>query len=105
MTLAEFNTLLATTGYDVAYEHFPETEVPTMPFICYAETGSDNFGADGIVYQPIKVLQVQLFTKTKDTVAEGKLENVFEASRIYWEKESEYNENELCYRVIYNIEI
>ena len=104
MTLSQFKTMLASTGYPVAYQHFPETDVPAMPFICYAATGSNNFGADGIVYQPIKVLQVQLFTKTKDIEAEGNLENVFETARIYWEKESEYNEDELCYRVIYNIE-
>src|SRR5574344_1126661 len=105
MTLAELKTILATTGYDVAYEHFPETDVPAMPFICYAETGSNNFGADGIVYDKGKMLQVQLFTKTKNEVAEANLETVFENNRIYWENTGEYNEDELCYRVIYNIEI
>lgn len=105
MTLSEFNTILESAGYAVAYEHFPETDVPAMPFICYAETGSDNFAADGVVFEPVKMLQVQLFTKTKDIEAEGNLEAVLNESRIYWNKTAEYDEDELCYRTIYEVEI
>lgn len=105
MTLSQFKTMLASTNYPVAYEHFPETEVPTMPFICYAAVGSNNFGADGIVYEKGTMLQVQLFTKTKNEVAEATLEAVFEDNRIYWENTGEYNEDELCYRVIYEVQI
>lgn len=105
MTLTQFKTMLEGTGYPVAYEHFPETEVPTMPFVCYAVTGSNNFDADGIVYEKGKMLQVQLFTKTKNEVAEASLETVFENNRICWENTGEYNEDELCYRVIYEVQI
>lgn len=105
MTLSQFKTMLASTNYPVAYEHFPETDAPTMPFICYAAVGSNNFGADGIVYEKGTMLQVQLFTKTKDEVAEATLEAVFEDNRIYWENTGEYNEDELCYRVIYEVQI
>lgn len=103
MTLAELKTLLDTTTYSVAYQHFPESNVPTMPFICYMETGSDNFAADGKVYEPVKMIQIQLFTKTKDTVAEGKVETALQ--NIYWNKTAEYNDDERCYRVVYEIEI
>lgn len=103
MTLAELKTLLDTTTYRVAYEHFPESDVPAMPFICYAETGSDNFAADGKVYEPIKTVQVQLFTKNKDTVAEGKVETALQ--NLFWNKTAEYNKDELCYRTVYELEI
>lgn len=105
MTLSQFKTMLASTGYPVAYQHFPETDAPTMPFICYAVVGTNNFGADGIVYEKGAMLQVQLFTKTKDEAAEATLEAVFEDNRIYWENTAEYNEDELCYRVIYEVQI
>lgn len=103
MELSEINTLLQTTGYSVAYQHFDERDIPSMPFICYSEVGSDNFGADGIVYHPIKRIEVHLFTKKKDTTAEGKVEQAL--SSLFWQKSSEWNEDELCYRTIYDLEV
>ena len=103
MTLASLKTLLETTKYPVAYQFFPEEVAPDMPFICYAETGSDNFAADGKVFLPVKVVEVQLFTKYKDTTAEGALETALKS--MYWTKECEYLEDEICHRTIYSIEI
>lgn len=102
MTLKEIKELLEASGYPVAYEHFEETEVPSMPFICYAEVGSNNFGADGVVYQPIKRIEVQLFTKKKDIEAEGKVEEAL--SSLFWQKDIEFSDDELCYRTIYTLE-
>lgn len=103
MTLEALRIQLETSGMRVAYEHFDENDVPTMPFVCYAETGSNNFAADGVVYEPVKVVEVQLFSKIKDLTAEAKLEASM--SNLFWTKESEWNEDELCYRVIYTIQI
>ena len=103
MTLAELKTQLDTSRLPVAYEHFDESSVPAMPFVCYAEVSSDNFAADGVVYLPVKVIEVQLFTKIKDISAEAALEGAM--SGLFWQKESEWDEDELCYRVIYTIQI
>lgn len=103
MTLQELYTLLCTTGYQVAYESFTEATVPAMPFICYAEVGSNNFGADGKVFYPVKRIEVQLFTNKKDVEAEQKIETAL--SNIYWSKEGTCNDAELCFRTIYTIEI
>ena len=102
MTLAGLKTLLETTKYSVAYQSFPESDVPDMPFICFAEVGSDNFAADGKVYLPVKVVEVQLFTKKKDTTAEAAVESALQD--LYWTKECEYIEDELCHRIVYSIE-
>lgn len=102
MTLKEVKELLETAGYPVAYEHFEEAVVPSMPFICFAEVGSNNFGADGRVYQPIKRIEIQLFTKKKDIEAEGNVEQAL--SSLFWQKDIEYSDDELCYRTIYQIE-
>lgn len=103
MTLEALRIQLETSGMRVAYEHFDVNDVPTMPFVCYAETGSNNFAADGKVYEPVKVVEVQLFSKIKDLTAEANLEASM--SNLFWTKESEWNEDELCYRVIYTVQI
>ena len=103
MTLLELNIKLKASGYPVAYEHFEEENVPTMPFVCYAETGTNNFIADGEVYLVVPVIKVQLFTTRKDLIAESNVEAALQG--IVWEKEQEYLEDELCYRTIYTIEI
>lgn len=103
MSLEQLYTLLTSTGYSVAYQSFKESNVPAMPFLCYAEVGSNNFAADGKVYCPVKRVEVQLFTATKDIEAETKVETAL--SNLFWDKEPEYIEEELCYRTIYTIEI
>lgn len=103
MTLAELKTKLDTSDLPVAYMSFPETEAPSMPFICFMATYTDNFGADGTVYEVIQAAEVQLFTKNKDLTAEAALEGVLDG--LYWNKQDEYIEDELCYRVIYTITI
>lgn len=103
MTLAELYTQLQSTGYSVAYQHFEESNVPSMPFICYAEIASNNFGADNKTYFPIKRAEIQLFTKKKDTEAEGKVETAL--TDLYWTKECEFHDDELCYRTIYTISL
>lgn len=103
MTLADLYTLLTSTGYSVAYEHFTEANVPAMPFICYAEVGSSNFAADSKVYLPVKRIEIQLFTKSKDTVAESAVETAL--ANLFWQKECEFSDDELCYRTIYTVQI
>ncbi len=103
MTLTEFATQLEKSGLPVAYEHFDEQDAPKMPFICYAEIGSNNFMADSKVYMPIKRVEVQLFTSNKDLDAEKDLEDAL--SEFSWNKECEFVDEEVCYRTIYTIQI
>lgn len=105
MILQEFHSILKSTGLPVAYLSFDETDVPDMPFITYQETGSNNFGADGIVYQPIKQMQVDLFTSNKDIEAEEKLETAFRNAVIFWQKVQTVDDNEDCQRYTYEVEV
>lgn len=105
MTLKEFKSILDTTLLPVAYQAFPETDAPAMPFICYAEINSDNFKADGKVYEPIKVIEVQLFEASRSTTTEALIESAFDSNRIVWRKEPELLESESCIRVIYTVEV
>ncbi|MDY5007931.1 hypothetical protein [Candidatus Allofournierella merdipullorum] len=103
MTLSEVDVLLKTTGFPVTYRAWPENEAPPLPFVCYVEAGSNNFAADGVVYYPVKRMQVELYTKLKDPETEGKVEAAL--SSFFWEKTETYLSTEKCYQILYEIEV
>lgn len=105
MTLAELKTILDTTELPVAYLAFPADDTPTMPFITFQETGSNNIGADNKVWFSGMRIQINLFTRLKDRTTEELLEGKLTDSDIYWERLPEFDEDEGCYRVIYDIVI
>ena len=105
MTQKEFGEILQTSGYPVTYLAFPADKCPAMPFICFQETGSNNVGADGIVYKKVKVYQVDLLTADKDEVAEAALEDAFEQAGLFWNKYQTIDDNEACQRYTYTIEV
>ena len=106
MTLAEFKTLLESAGMSVAYQAFPEKEQPVMPFIVYQETGSDNFGADNKVWSSARRIQVDLLSgKIRDYAKETALETVLDNVCLFWERVVDWDEDETCYRITYEVEI
>ena len=108
MTLAELYTALKSiTGFSkkVVYRAWPVGEAPSLPFIVFLVEGSDNFGADNIVYKAINRVNIELYSKNKDTVSEGLIESLLESLSIYWEKDETYLDDEQCYEIIYSIEV
>lgn len=105
MTLAELKTVLATTRLPVAYLAFPASQAPEMPFIVYQETGSDNFGADNIVWFSGMRIQVDLLCKKKSRTTEELLESTFTENGIFWERVVEFDDNEDHYRTTYELVI
>lgn len=108
MTLAELNTnLKSLTGFSdkVVYRAWPVGQAPPLPFIVFLVEGSDNFGADDIVYKAINRVNIELYSKNKDTVSEGLIEALLESLAIYWEKDETYIDDEQCYEIIYTIEV
>lgn len=103
MTLKEIQELLETSGYPVAYLSFPADKAPSMPFITWQETGSNNISADGHVYKPVRRIQVDLFTRSKDPVAEAALEGVL--NDFFWDKTQALYDTEDCQRYTYEIEV
>lgn len=103
MTLEEVAALLETAGYPVAFQEWPEGAVPPMPYLVYLAPYTNNFAADGTAYFIVNHVQIELYTKLKDPVAEGKVEAAL--SSIYWEKNTERLDAEKCYQTIYEIEV
>lgn len=105
MTLTDIYNILEASGYPVAYLQFPAEECPAMPFITYQETGSDNFGADGKVYQHAMRMQTDLFAAQKDPEAEKALEKALDDAGIYWEKYQTVDDTEACQRYTYEFTV
>ena len=103
MTLEEIKRALESAGFPVNYRSWPEREAPSMPYICYYVSGSDNFAADGMVYYPVNQIQVELYTELKDTEAEAALETAL--ASFYWNKTETYIDAEQCYQIAYEIEV
>lgn len=103
MTLENLYQLLESTGLPVVYREWPIDGAPELPYICYLTTYSNNFSADGVVYQPIDHVQIELYTKDKNPEAEGRVENAL--SSLFWDKSETYIDTEQCYQILYEVEV
>lgn len=104
-SLEELETLLKTTGIQVAYHHFESREAVEPPFICYLTPGSNNFAADGVVYHRISEVSVELYTDQKDLPAEQSVESVLDSAGFFYDKTETWIESEQLYEVIFNFEM
>lgn len=100
----ELIEILNKTKIPYAYHHFAEGESPEPPFICWLTVGSDNFAADGIVYDAINVINIELYTDKKDPESEKKIDDVLTTHEIFYQKEEIWIDSEKLYEVIYEFE-
>lgn len=101
--LKDIYSLLAATGIPTVYRAWPVGSAPDFPFICYLETGTNNFMADNKVYQKITDLDIELYTREKDPATEALVEQAL--AEIPWDKTEVYIDSERCYEIVYSIEI
>lgn len=105
MTTQEIYEGLKSLGYPVAYSYFAEGDVPQPPYIVYSFPGTDNFSADGIVYNQITELDIELYTVKKDLEAEKKIENWMTENELFYEKSEYYIESERMLQIIFETEV
>ena len=101
----EIISVLNEIGLPFAYSHFAEGESPSPPFICYLIPGSDNFSADGMVYQKIDEVHIELYTDKKDIELEDTVTAVFDRHGIFYDQSETWIESEKLYEVMYSFEI
>ena len=104
MSLEDLYKLLKAV-YPTAYLDFPEEEQPAPPYICYYDTGSNNFVADNKVFHLVLSVDVELYTRQKDEAAETAVEAVFSAADLPWQKTIEHLEDENMFCVTYTLEV
>ena len=75
MTLLEINTMVASFGLPYAYHHFTEKTAQEPPFIVFFYPSINDLYADGINYQRISELDIELYTSNKDFAKEEMIES------------------------------
>ena len=103
--MEELLQIVKEMGIPFAYDHFAEGESPNPPFICYLLPDSDNFAADGRVYQRIDEVHVELYTDVKEPATEQALEAALDGAGICYQKEETWIESEKMYEVLYSFEM
>ena len=105
MTYDEVVEMAEETGLPVAYDHFCEGDSPDPPFLIFLFPSSDNFSADGQVYDKINELHFELYTDKKDPEIEAKVEAVLDRHGIFYDKSEVWIADERLYEVLYTMEV
>ena len=105
MTYDAIAEMLEEAGLPLAYDHFAESESPDPPFLIFLFPSSDNFSADGKVYQKIDALHIELYTDRKQPDVESRLETVLDRHGIFYEKTEVWIDTERLYEVLYSTEV
>ena len=105
MTQLELTAILEKTGLPFVYHHWAENSAPPLPFLVYYFPQRQDFFADNCNYQKIAMLDIELYTDTKDFSAEQRVENVLAAHGISYTRSETYIESEQMYETLYEMEI
>lgn len=105
MTAKEIYAGLKGLGYPVAYRQFQEGNVPTAPYIVWYVDSSDNFAADGIVYEKTYNVYIELYADKKDFEAESKIEQWLTDNEIYYDYDELFIESEKYIETLYMCQI
>ena len=105
MTHEEVMQMISEMNIPFAYDHFAEGESPDPPFICFLFPGSENFGADNIVYAAFQNLNIELYTDEKNPEMEAAVEEVLTAHELFWQKSEVWIETEKLYEVLYQMTV
>lgn len=105
MTTQEVNDLVAGFGLPYAYYQFEQNTVQAPPFLCFFFGPSSDFQADNINFQPIRELNVELYTNRKDFALEEKLEKSFDDLHLPYEKEETFLDKERMHMTTYTMDV
>ena len=103
--MEELIAIMNEIGLPFAYDHFAEGEGPDPPFICYLTPSSDNFAADGVAYQKIDEVHIELYTDKKDLPAEDRVTDVLDSHGIFYDRSETWIPSEKLYEVMFSFEV
>lgn len=103
MTPVEFKAIMATvTTIPHTYYSYPEEEAPQLPYFVWYFAGSENFGADDVMYVNILTPVIELYTKEKSYETEKVLEDELN-KYFFWNKNETYLTSEEMFQITYEI--
>lgn len=101
MTFQEIATMIGSIGLPFTYDSFPNNIAPTPPYIVFNYPQNDDFGADNINYVSIDVLNIELYSASKDFANEQAIESVLAQNGFYYEKSEAYIRSENLFQITY----
>jgi len=105
MTYKDVATMIGSLKLPYAYYQFPDGTEQEPPFICFLYTDSDDFYADGLNFQAIRPLVIELYTDNKDFSLEAQMEACLLAHGLAYEKTETYIDVERMFQISYSVEI
>lgn len=105
MTYQEISTMIDSIGIPYAYYQFPEGTGQACPFICFFFPMDNDFVADGVNYQRIRTLDIELYTDTKDFALEETVEQVLNSHGLVYSREETYLDSEKMNMVTFETEV
>lgn len=105
MTRRQVAQMIAGMGMPYAYYQFTEGTAEAPPFVCYFYNGIDDLYADGVNYQKIERLHIELYTAEKDFEKEGIVESTLTANGFPYTKEINYINSEKLWQIAYETEV
>lgn len=105
MTYNEIYTMITSTGFPAAYNHFPEDTAKAPPFICFYYPASDDFIASNYNYVKKEQLYIELYTAEKDFNAEHALEAALREHEMIYSRTETYLDAEKMYLELYTMEV
>lgn len=106
MTLIELVAKLRSTGYPVAYSHFKTdggNQPPSLPFITYLTPGREDLQADNVNYHKLQDVEIELYTKGKDLIAEGNIEQILHDNELPFTNYQIWIDSEQVFQTIYEV--
>ena len=101
MTFIEVKQMIESIGLPFTYDSFPNNLAPTPPYIVFNYPQNDDFGADNINYVSIDVLNIELYSASKDFANEQAIESVLAQNGFYYEKSEAYIRSENLFQITY----
>ena len=101
MTFQEIATMIGSIGLPFTYDSFPNNIAPTPPYIVFNYPQNDDFGADNTNYVSIDVLNIELYSASKDFANEQAIESVLAQNGFYYEKSEAYIRSENLFQITY----
>ncbi|MEK4425167.1 hypothetical protein [Solibacillus sp. FSL K6-1523] len=90
--------------YPTRFSHFTSKQEP--PFICYIDTDYDNISADNKIIVEGVYIDIELYTKTKDLIAERKIKSFLNANELpYSQSPTIFIESEGLFQCIFSVEL
>lgn len=105
MTYTEVSSMISEIGLPYAYYQFPDNTELQPPFVCFLFTDDNDFVADGVNYQKIRTLDIELYTDTKDFALEETVEQVLNSHGLVYSRGETNLDSEKMNMVTFETEV